>query len=103
MHEQVKALMDKLDGRTTVLAVALEQWSQRDDSAAQPEVREAANTAMDAINAMLSDLHAARAMLAAEMRVSDDAAGARVDAMLSVPLEERLAAREARIRGELGK
>ena len=45
-----------------------------DDSKAQPEVRRAANTAMDEIDAMLRELHALRARLISEIRASDDAA-----------------------------
>ena len=73
----------KLEDPTGVLAVALGQWEDRDDTKAQPEVRRAANTAMDAIDAMLADLHAMRRRLVTEMRASDDATGARVDAMLA--------------------
>ncbi|HEY8042985.1 MAG TPA: hypothetical protein VIF35_01860 [Streptosporangiaceae bacterium] len=50
---------------------------------------------------MLAELHLARSALLAEIRASDDATDARVDALLAVPLEERLAAREARIRAGL--
>jgi hypothetical protein len=72
-----------------VLATALGQWARRDDSKAQPEVRQAANTAMDTIDAMLAELHAAGAALAAEIRQSDDAAAARVDALLARLRHER--------------
>jgi hypothetical protein len=48
-----------------------------------PEVRQAANTAMDAIDAMLAKLYAARSTLATEMRQSDEATAARVDALLA--------------------
>jgi hypothetical protein len=40
-----------------VLGVALATWATRDGSKAQPGVRQAANTAMDAIDAMLAELH----------------------------------------------
>jgi hypothetical protein len=53
---------------------------------------------MDAIDDMLADLHAARPALVGEIRASDDATNARIDAMLAIPLEDRLAAREAGIR-----
>jgi hypothetical protein len=66
-----------------VLSIALGQWETRDDSKPQPEVRRAANTAMDAIDVMLATLHAMRARLVGEIRASDDASAARVDAMLS--------------------
>ena len=88
-------------GVAGVLSGALATWAARDDSRAQPDVRLAANTAMDAIDAMLAGLHTQRAALVAEIRASDDATGARVDAMLAIPLEERLAARAAQIRAEM--
>lgn len=70
----------KLGDPMGVLSIALGQWEDRDDTRAQPEVRQAANTA---VNAMLAELHAMRARLVGEIRASDDAAMARVDAMLS--------------------
>lgn len=73
----------KLEDPTGVLSVALAQWAGRDDTKAQPEVRRAANTAMDAIDAMVRDLYAMRSRLMAEMRDSDDATAARVDALLA--------------------
>ena len=44
-----------------MLAIALGEWEQRDDSKADPDTRRAANTAMDEIDAMLADLNAAAA------------------------------------------
>ena len=38
---------------------------------------------MDAIDAMLAELHALRSRLTGEMRASDDATAARVDALLA--------------------
>jgi hypothetical protein len=73
----------KLEDPMGVLAIALGQWQDRDDTKAQPEVRRAANTAMDAIDAMLAGLYQMRSRLVGEIRVSDDANGARVDAMLA--------------------
>ena len=87
---------------TAILAGALATWATRDDSTAQPEVRASANTAMAVIDAMLADLHAARSALVGEIRASDDATDARIDAMLAVPLDQRLAAREAEIRAAGG-
>jgi len=78
---------------------ALARWATRDDSKAQPEIRQAANTAMDAIDAMIAELHAARSALAREIRGSDDATDARIDAMLAIPLGQRLAGKAAAIRG----
>jgi hypothetical protein len=71
-----------LEDPTGVLGVALAQWETRDDSKAQPEIRRAANTAMTEIDRMLRELHAVRARLVGEIRASDDATAARVDAML---------------------
>jgi hypothetical protein len=73
----------RLDEHNGVLGVALAQWAARDDTKAEPEVRRAANTAMDAIDAMLRELHALRSRLVGEIRESDDIGAARVDAMLS--------------------
>ena len=73
----------RLDDHNGVLGVALAQWIARDDSKAEPEVRRAANTAMDAIDAMLCELHALRSRLTGEIRASDDRRNARVDAMLA--------------------
>ncbi len=72
----------RLGEHNGVLGVALAQWMARDDSRAEPDVRRAANTAMDEIDAMLAALHALRARLVSEIRSSDDATAARVDALL---------------------
>ena len=63
----------QLEDHAGVLGIALATWATRDDSKAQPEVRQAANTAMDAIHAMLAELHHARASLVTEIRQADDA------------------------------
>jgi hypothetical protein len=73
----------RLDGHNGVLGVALAIWMARDDSRAQPEVRQAANTAMDTIDAMLAELNALRSRLVGEVRASDDLAAARADALLA--------------------
>ena len=70
------------EGHNGVLGVALAQWMARDDTRAEPEVRRAANTAMDAIDAMLAELYELRARLVSEIRASDDASAARADALL---------------------
>jgi hypothetical protein len=54
----------------------------RDDSKAEQEVCQAANTAMDAIDAMLRELHTLRGQLVSEIRDSDDTSDARADALL---------------------
>ena len=71
------------EGHNGVLAVALAQWAARDDSKPGPQAREAANTAMDAVDAMLRELHELRARLVSEIRASDDAAAARADQLLA--------------------
>ena len=81
--EQPYDVYAKLEDPMGVLSVALGQWEDRDDSKAQPEMRRAANTAMDAIDAMVADLYQMRSRLVSEIRASDDANGARVDAMLA--------------------
>ena len=73
----------KLEDPVGVLALALGQWADRDDTRPQPEVRRAANTAMDEIDGMLAELYAMRSRLVTEIRASDDATGRRVDAMLA--------------------
>ena len=72
----------KLEDPMGVLAIALGQWEDRDDTKAQPGVRKAANTAMDAIDSLLRELHLMRARLVGEIRVSDDATMVRADALL---------------------
>ena len=91
-----------LENAAAVLSGALATWASRDDSKAQPEVRQAANTAMTAIDTMLGGLHEARRVLVAEIRAADDASDARIDALLAEPLDERLARREAEIRAAGG-
>ena len=75
--------LSALRGHLGELEAALALWASRDDTKAQPEVRQAANDAVDAIDGMLRALHEARAALVAEIRQSDDATAARVDAMLA--------------------
>jgi len=72
-----------LDAQLGVLGVAVAQWSVRDDSKAQPEIRQAANVAMAAVDDMLSTLHRLRGQLVTEIRQSDDASAARADALIA--------------------
>jgi len=72
-----------------VLAIALGQWEDRDETRPQPEVRQAANKAMDEIDLMLRELHAMRSRLVGEVRAADDATAARVDELLRQCREER--------------
>jgi hypothetical protein len=72
----------RLEDPMGVLSIALGRWEDRDDTKPQPEVREAANSAMTEIDRMLGALHAMRARLVGEIRVSDAATAARVDELL---------------------
>ena len=73
----------RLEAPGIILGAALSLWEGRDDSRPQPEVRQAANRAMDTIDAMLGELHAIRSRLTSEIRASDDATATRQDAMLA--------------------
>jgi len=55
-------------------------WSARSEPDAH--ARRGANHAIDAIDALLRDLHDLRARLVAEIRAADDASAARADALL---------------------
>jgi hypothetical protein len=77
------AALSPLRSRLGDLAAALARWETRDDARPQPGVRRAANDAIDAIDAMLAGLHGIRSRLTGEIRASDDATAARVDAMLA--------------------
>ena len=69
--------LSALRGHLGELEVALALWASRDDTKAQPEVRQAANDAMDAVDAALRELHGIRGQLVGEIRASDDATAAR--------------------------
>ena len=51
------ARVEVLTAEIRDLAAALALWKTRDDNRAQPEIRQAANTAMDAIDAMLAEIY----------------------------------------------
>ena len=87
-HRTIGDACGRLDGYNGVLGVALAQWMARDDSRAEAEVRRAANTAMDMLDAMLAELHLLRSRLVGEIRESDDQAAVRVDALLARCKEE---------------
>ena len=78
-----------LQVHASVLAGVLDLWRTRDDTKAQAEVREAANLALDEIDSMLAELHQLRARLVTEMRASDEATAARVDALIEQGRERR--------------
>jgi hypothetical protein len=71
------------------LRIYLTIWAARDDTKAQPDVRQAANHAMDAIDSALRELYGIRSRLVGEIRASDDATAARVDEFLRQCRKER--------------
>ena len=76
-------------GHLDELEAALATWETRDDTKAQPGVRQAANDAMDAVDGALRELHGLRSQLVGEIRASDDAAVTRAQALLRRIREER--------------
>jgi hypothetical protein len=76
------ALLLQLRFRVEDLDAALAAWAGRDDGMPDAPARRAANGAMGAIDGMLRELHAMRSRLTGEIRASDDATAARVDALL---------------------
>jgi uroporphyrinogen-III decarboxylase len=73
----------RLENLASFLADSVAAWAMRDDTRPQPEMRRAANDAVDTIDAMTRELYAVRCQLLGEMRVSDDAAMARSAALLA--------------------
>jgi len=73
----------RLDVHLGRLDAALVTWGTRDDGKAQPEVTRAGHTAVEAIDAMLAELHRARQQLVGEIREHQDAGLARADALLA--------------------
>ena len=76
----------RLEDPMGVLAIALGQWA---DGRPPPFARQAANTAMDEIDAMLATLHQMRSRLVGEIRASDDATAVRTDKLLAGLRRER--------------
>jgi hypothetical protein len=58
--DQTMPITGTLRVNLEALSVALSRWERRDDTRPQPEIRRAANTAMDEIDAMLRELHTLR-------------------------------------------
>ncbi len=58
-------------------------WQDRDDTKAQPEIRQAANRAIVSIDLMLRALHVIRQGLIAEIHASDRATADRTDKLLA--------------------
>ena len=78
----IMSMTSSLHANLEALGAALSQSGRRDDTRPQPEMRRAANTATDALDAMFCELHEVRARLISEIRASDQAAEARLDALL---------------------
>ena len=78
----IRPMTSTLRGNLAKFSTALSQWERRDDTRPQPDVRHAANTAMDALDAVVRELHALRSRLVSEIRASDQASEARLDALL---------------------
>jgi hypothetical protein len=73
----------RLEDPVGVLSVALGVWEDRDDSIPQPEVRQAASTAVDTIDALTRELFNLRQRLIGEIRRSDDESMLRTEALLA--------------------
>lgn len=82
MTEDHSAQVGDLRSHLEALAVALAAWSGRDDTQAQPEVRQAGNDAVLAVDSLLRGLHAVRRVLIDQIHTSDMASAARVDHLL---------------------
>jgi hypothetical protein len=81
--------LSALRGHLGELETALALWATRDDTKAQPEVRDAASDATDAIDTAIRELYGIRGQLIPEVRASDDAATARAEELLRPTREER--------------
>jgi hypothetical protein len=68
------------------LSTWLAIWGARNEPDAH--ARRCANDAVDAVDAMLRDLHTIRQQLISEIRAADDATAARADALLARAREE---------------
>ena len=64
MNDPVASLRD----RTGILSAALEQWADQATAADKAAARQAASTAVDAIDALLRDLYLLRGRLVQEIR-----------------------------------
>jgi len=72
--------LSAIRSRVDDLGAWLGIWANRNEPDAH--ARRCANDAMDAIDAMLRDLHRVQGQLVGEIRDSDDATAARADALL---------------------
>jgi hypothetical protein len=74
MSDPITSLRDQTD----VLRGALEQWANRATAVDKATAKQAASTAVDAIDALLRDLYLLRGRLVQEMRHADGADRRRV-------------------------
>ncbi len=74
--------LSALRGHVDDLGAWLAIWGARDDGRPDAHARRCANDAMDAIDAMLRDLHTVRQQFISEIRTADDATAARTDKLL---------------------
>lgn len=72
-----------LRSHASQLGELLGAWQARDDSKPDAHARRTASGAVDAIDAAIRELHKIRQRLVSELRASDDATAARVDALLA--------------------
>jgi hypothetical protein len=79
----------RLAEQLAILARSLGRWSGRDDGSAQPELRAAAGTALEAIAAMTRHLAELRSALVPQIAASDAPAAARTTATLAAAAAER--------------
>lgn len=78
-----QAAILRIRDNAAALTLHLGQWAGREPDPPSPDARRAANEAVTDIDAMLADLYQVRQELLGEMRETDDAAAARVDALLA--------------------
>jgi len=74
MSDPITSLRDQTD----ILRRALEQWANRATAVDEATAKQAASTAVDAIDALLRDLYLLRGRLVQEMRHADGADRRRV-------------------------
>ena len=65
------------------LAVAVAIWEARQEGKPDAHARRAGSAAVDAVDAMLRELHTIRARLVGEIRASDDVTAIRADKLLA--------------------
>ena len=70
-------------GQLEYLPAVVATWESRSEDRPDAEARRAGSDAIDIIDDCLTALHALRASLISQIRTSDDANAARVDALLA--------------------